>query len=448
MAAREITTLSDRLLSRRRFLYGAAVIAAASCAPAAAPAPSPVASGAAVQLKGSKLHLLHWTSFVPDEDKWFKETLQSDWAKPNGVDLTVELVSANEAQPKIVAALQAGGGPDVMLLQWTWSHLYADKLTDVSTLAEKVGSDGGGYYDVMKQNAQVQGVWRAVPFGLLGNAMHYRESLLKQAGADKFPATWSELAKVGADVKAKSKLFLGQAIGHSYGDPPTFAFPFLWSYGGSETDETGKKLAINSAATKDALVAFKDLFSKACDPQCLSWDDSSNNRAYAAKQIWATLNGASIYLTALTADPDLAKDTQLPLLPAGPKGQFVLGVPFQYAIPKYVKDAGPAQELISYIMSPKTYGAFMKTAGKGYTLAPYKKGEGELWPSSDARFDPFKKIGTLSKWYGYPAPPSPAATESGSKYIVVDMFAKVAQGDTPESAMSWAEGELKKVYKL
>jgi multiple sugar transport system substrate-binding protein len=449
MLKREVTTPADRLFSRRRFIYYTAALAAvAACGPAAAPATgSPAGSAAAVQLKGTKVHLLHWTSFVPDEDKWFKETLQSDWAKPNGVDLTVELVSANEAQPKIVAALQAGGGPDVMLLQWTWAHLYADKLSDVSDVAETIGTDGGGYYDLAKQNAQVQGTWRAVPFGFLGNAEHHRDSALKASGANSFPMTWSDLAKLGADIKAKTKLFFGQAVGHSFGDPPTFVLPFLWSFGGSETDETGKKIAVNSAATRDALVAFKDLFDRAADPQCLSWDDSSNNRSYAAKQIWATLNGASIYLTALKDDPDLAKDTQMALLPSGPKGQFALGVPFQYAIPKYVKDPGPARELVSYIMSPKTYGGFMK-AGKGYTLAPYKKGEGELWPSSDPKLDLFKKIGSVSKWYGYPAAPSPAAAESGSKYILVDMFAKAAQGESPESAMSWAEGELKKVYKL
>ena len=446
MLRREVTTATGRLFSRRRFLYYSAAAAAVACGPSVPAGPAASASGPVV-LKGTKVHLLHWTSFVPDEDKWFKETLVNDWAKPNGVDLTVELVSANEAQPKIVAALQSGGGPDVMLLQWTWAHLYADKLSDVGAVAEKVGTDGGGFYDAMKQNAQVQGTWRAVPFGMLGNAEHYRDSLLKQAGAGTFPATWSDLAKVGVEVKAKSKLFFGQAVAHSFGDPPTFLLPFLWSHGGGETDETGKKLAINSAATKEALLAFKDLFDKTEDPQCLSWDDSSNNRAYAAKQIWATNNGASIYLAALRDDPDLAKDTQLALLPAGPKGQFLLGVPFQYAIPRYVKDPAPARELVSYIMSPQTYGGFMK-AGKGYTLAPYKKGEAELWPSTDPKLDPFKKVGTLSKWYGYPAAPSPAATESGSKYIVVDMYAKVVQGDTPESAMSWAESELKKIYKL
>src|SRR3989442_3242817 len=175
-------------------------------------------------------------------------------------------------------------------------------------------------------------------------------------------------------MKAKAKLFYGQATGHSFGDPPTFLNPFLWSFGGTEPDETGKKLAVTSAATKDALVAFKDLFDKAADQQCLSWDDSSNNRAYAAKQIWGTLNGASIYLTAVTADPELAKDTQLVLLPAGPKGQFSLGTPFQYAIPKYVKDPGPARELVSYIMSPKTYGGVIEKGRKGYTLPPFHKG--------------------------------------------------------------------------
>src|SRR2546430_3323149 len=229
MVKGEIRTPSDRVLARRRFIDGGAALAAAvACGPAAAPAPgSPAASASApVQLKGTKVNLLHWTSFVPDEDKWFKETLVNEWAKPNGVDLTVELVAANEAQPKIVAALQAGGGPDAMLLQWTWAHLYADKLSDVGAVAEKVGSDGGGLYEPIKQNAQVQGVWRGVAFGITRDAVHYRESLLKQAGADKFPATWSDLANVGADVKAHSKLFYGQGTRHSFCDPYTYTPPF------------------------------------------------------------------------------------------------------------------------------------------------------------------------------------------------------------------------------
>jgi multiple sugar transport system substrate-binding protein len=355
-------------------------------------------------------------------------------------------VAGNPVQPKVAAALQAGAGPDSLQMQWTWAHLYADKLLDVSDIAEPAGSAGGGWYDAAKQNNFVQGRWRAVPFGLVGNAIAYCESYLKEgAGVDKFPATWEEYTTVGRAVKEKKNSFVGQALGHSFGDPPTFILPFLWSHGGAETDETGKRVTINSPETQQALVAFKAWFEAASDPECLSWDDSSNNRAFLAEQVWATLNGASIYVAALKDRPELAQDIQHALLPRGPKGHFILAYPIAFAIPSYVKDPTPAKELLSYLLNPKVYGEFMKQ-GKGYTQAPYKKGEDELWPSTDPKFDPYKQIGNLSRWYGYPAPPSPQAAESGSKYIVVDMFAKVAQGESPQSAMQWAEAELKKIF--
>jgi glycine cleavage system aminomethyltransferase T len=40
----------------------------------------------------------------------------------------------------------------------------------------------------------------------------------------------------------------------------------------------------------------------------------------------------------------------------------------------------------------------------------------------------------------------PKAAEVLSKYIITDMYAKGVQGGTPEDAVKWAEGELKKVY--
>ena len=54
-------------------------------------------------------------------------------------------------------------------------------------------------------------------------------------------------------------------------------------------------------------------------------------------------------------------------------------------------------------------------------------------------------------------PQSEAATRDGSrwlglphciKYIITDMYAKAVQGLTPEDAVRWAEGELKKIYEV
>ena len=46
-----------------------------------------------------------------------------------------------------------------------------------------------------------------------------------------------------------------------------------------------------------------------------------------------------------------------------------------------------------------------------------------------------------------PGPPPRKATESYTKYIIVDMYAKAVQGTKAEDAVKWAEGELKKIYE-
>ena len=47
---------------------------------------------------------------------------------------------------------------------------------------------------------------------------------------------------------------------------------------------------------------------------------------------------------------------------------------------------------------------------------------------------------------GHAGPPDRRATETLSKYILVDMFAKSIQGMRPEDAVAWAAGEIKKIY--
>jgi multiple sugar transport system substrate-binding protein len=42
--------------------------------------------------------------------------------------------------------------------------------------------------------------------------------------------------------------------------------------------------------------------------------------------------------------------------------------------------------------------------------------------------------------------PSAKATEVYTKYVIVDIFAKGVQGTKAEDAVTWAAGELKKIY--
>ena len=48
---------------------------------------------------------------------------------------------------------------------------------------------------------------------------------------------------------------------------------------------------------------------------------------------------------------------------------------------------------------------------------------------------------------GHKGPATAKATEAYTKYVIVDMYAKAAQGTKAEDAVKWAEGELKKIYE-
>jgi multiple sugar transport system substrate-binding protein len=58
---------------------------------------------------------------------------------------------------------------------------------------------------------------------------------------------------------------------------------------------------------------------------------------------------------------------------------------------------------------------------------------------------PLKDLPKTYRALGYAGPPSRAAAESVSSFIIPDMFAKACQGMPPKDAVAWAESELKKI---
>lgn len=431
-----------RKISRRQLLQAAGIAVGAASLPTWK---ARAAYGAAPATRTRRrLHFLRWNSFVADEDRWHVEYLQENWAKPNNVDLVVESMSMNDLQAKFSVALESGSGPDIVHLQHNWAHLYAPKLRDVGKICEQQGKVGGGFYDVAKAFSFVKDTWRSVPFGVLGNCEIYRTDWLKEVGESKFPDTWPEYIRVSKLMKEKQKGPAGQAIAHSSSDPNNFCYLWTWSFGGREVLPNGKAVAINSKETVTAVENMVQFFKEACSPEMLGWDDTGNNRAYLGEQIWSTLNGSSVYLVAKKDFPKLAQVSDHAMVPQGPAGRFCMGYNYHYGIPSYVKDPGPAMELLAFLVEPKTYDAFLSISA-GYTTGPTKSQEKHPCWNKDPKMALFKDV-SYFRWPGYPGPPSAAAAEAMSKYIIVDMYVKAIQGMEPKRAVEWAETELKAVY--
>jgi multiple sugar transport system substrate-binding protein len=54
--------------------------------------------------------------------------------------------------------------------------------------------------------------------------------------------------------------------------------------------------------------------------------------------------------------------------------------------------------------------------------------------------------GAAGQLPGYPGPTGPQPAEALTKYIIVNMFARAAQGNTPDEAAALAEKEIEQIY--
>ena len=429
-------------MKRRTFLKltGVAGILAAHRAPAFA--------------QGTKVHVVRWVDFIPEADVELKRQVP-EASKALGAEVTLEFINANDLQPRITAAIQSGSGADIIQMLWNWPQLYANGLLDVSDVAEPIGKTQGGFYEVFESSARVNGRWLAVPHAVIGNAVAYRRSWFNEIGVKEFPKTWDEWREAGKKLKAKGKP-VGQALGHSFGDPPTFAYPLLWDFGGAEVDKTGKKVAINSKGTLESVKFMQAFWKDACDEGGLAWDDTNNNRAFHAGEISATLNGASIYIVAKRQKDKIKDDKGEPmvqdiehaaLMPAGPAGQFALYGGQQHSIMKYSKNVKLAKDFLRWLHQKENYEKWFMV-NEGYSVGATKVWEEHpMWGKIDKPLQVFRQAVRKTFAFGHPGPASAKATEAYTKYIIVDMYAKAAQGMKAEDAVKWAEGELKKIYE-
>ena len=270
-------------LTRRKFVETTAIAGAAVAA-------VPFLGGKApAYAQARKVHYLQWTSFVPAADAEIDRQAE-EFTKATGIEMTVEKINQNDMAARITAAVESGSGADVIQMNANQPHLFAGGLADHDELLQEILGDE--VYEWAFGAATVDGVARGVPAFNIGNAVVYRKDVFEELGLQP-PNTWDEYLEVGRALK-NNNLPVGQTLGHTFGDAPTFAYPLLWSFGGQEVDGSGK-VVINSEGTHKALAFIKDFWEAACDPGGFAWDDTSNNRAFLGQTIGATLNGASIY---------------------------------------------------------------------------------------------------------------------------------------------------------
>ena len=404
--------------------------------------------------QGTSLHWLRWNDFVPASDEVLRKEIAPAAEKALGVKLAIEMINGNDIQARTTSAIQSGTGPDVICGLNNWPRLYTESVADVSELAEEIGKAQGGFYDESRAVANDGKRWIAVPWCILGAQLAYRKSWFEEIGytGGKFPDNWEEYREAGKKLKAKGRP-MGQTLGHTFGDAPTFNYAYLWSWGGKEVEEDGKTVVLNSKETAESVKFMVGFWKDSLDEGGLAWDDSSNNRAFLSGTCSCTLNGASIYLEAkrkpeayLTEKGTPMKDDILHApMPKGAAGRFHYHLPMSNMVMGYSKNQKAAKDFLRWITSKEVYQPWFDSQ-QGYSIGATTIWEQDKLWDKDPVMLPFRSAARSGRFPGYAGPADRNAAEVLSKYIIVDMYAKAVQGMLPAEAVKWAEAEVVKIH--
>ena len=402
--------------------------------------------------QGTTVHWIRWNDFVPASDTLLRREMLPEAEKALGIKMNFETVNANDLQPRITAAIQSGAGPDLFMLNNNHPQLYAESLVDLADVVDPLGQAEGGHYPLVKANSAAGAKWLSMPFAIIGGMIAYRKSWFAEAGSPEFPDTWEKYREVGKKLKAKGRP-IGQTLGHTFGDSPTFTYPYLWSWGGKEVEADGKTVNINNKEVLESVKFMVAFWKDAHDEGGLAWDDSNNNRAFLSGTICSTLNGASIYIESLRRPDQYKTDSGAQLktdilhapLPKGPAGQFSMHTYHSHCMPSYSKNQKAAKDFLKWLHTKANYEKWF-ISQKDFATPPTAEWEKHKVWDEDPVMTPYKIAGRLGRSVGHAGPADRKAAEVLSKYIITDMYAKACQGGSPEDAVKWAEGELKKVY--
>jgi multiple sugar transport system substrate-binding protein len=395
---------------------------------------------------GAKLTVMRWKRFVPSEDEAFNAIVAA-FSKATGAEMNVFSESFEDVQPKASVAANTGSGLDLAWGLHTLPQLFPTKVLKMNDVADYLGKKYGGWTDAAAKTCKLGDDWLGIPVATNGGYMNYRKSATDKAGFKEFPKDFPTFLEMCKALKANNTP-AGFALGHATGDANGWLHWVLWGHGAYTVDQNDK-VVINSPETMKALDYCKAL-SETFIPGVASWNDSSNNKAFLAGELFCTLNGISIYIAAKN-DPtkkELAEDTYHALHPIGPVGK---PSELQLALPilafNFTKYPNAAKAFIAFLLEKEQFEAWLQ-ASQGYlvqTLNAYENApiwtadpKNTVFSQASKRTLPASGIGTVGE----------KAAQAIADFIVVDMFANYCTGaKDAKGSIAEAERQLKRIYR-
>ena len=419
------------IIGRRQTMGLAAGMLAGAALPARAIPMADVPAPRLAPEPGARLRVLRPAKYIdPDEAIFNRNTRR--FTEQTGIEVRIDYVNWPDMPVQVAVAFNTGKGADVLIGFGADAHIYADKLLEVTDLAEYLGAKYGGWYELAKVYGQrwKGTAWLGLPMGGTTGPAVYRRSWVKEAGFDGIPNDLGEFLRLCQALKRIGHP-CGFPLSHAPGDAPGYANWLLWSHGGRLVDEAGK-IALEAPETLRAL-DYARAMQETMIPGTMGWSGVSNNRAFIGGEVGLTQNGVSVYYSLKTsadaAQNALAADTDHAEMPHGAAGKAPeTALTLVGMVPRHTAAPNAAKAYLRFMMEAEQYDPWL-TGCLGYWSQPLRAyGESAVW-ASDPKLAVYRDAMDTPFYEGYAGPITPAAGAVAENWVLVDMFARVATGE-------------------
>ena len=397
----------------------------------------------------NKLVVWNPAALAPQVDKIMQEQCYA-YAKQAGIkdsEIDYSIIGSAQITPKLVASLEAGNPPDIARLDAWLSSLYRSQghLLEVTSMVEKMQKQAGGLFPIFDE-VMHQGKAYAVPQSISPSPLVARMDLLAAAKVEP-PKTWDEFVEVCKKLQQPPKLTgYGMCLGLT-GDTNGNVLNLIWSHGGKLVEPDNKTVALHSKGTIEAVQMIADMYSKhkIIPKGAISWDNTSNNKAYQSRQVLFVQNATSIYAYLAESDKELYDSTGLLPMPAGPAGAFATVNGTYWVLFKHNPYPEVAKGLVEYWMAPENLRVMIEE-GDGRWGPPYKgMYDSDFWKRPV--FTHWRGMLETGRHLAYAGTAHPAVGEVMHTYVLGRMMHRVlVENWEAEKAVEEAHKKVVEIY--
>jgi len=410
------------------------------------------------QLSG-ELRIMQWAHFVPAYDQWLDNTYVKQWGEANDVEVKVDHINNALLYSTGASQVAAQSGHDLF---WFISppSTFQKQVIPVNDIVQEVTKKVGPMSKVARKstyNPKTKQFY-GFPDDYAPDPVQYRRSYLQEAGVSL--RTWEDLRKGAPKLKA---------IGHPVGlgmsneiDSNMLLTSLLYCYGGFIQNEENRIVIGQGANRKgaiEALQVMRDIYRNGMSDEVFAWTAASNNQAFLAGRLSVALNAISIARSAENSgNTALSDDTWLASIPRGPVmrlgNEHVMGV---FVIWKFAKNKEAAKKyLVDQQLGYREH--FIRSqyynfpAWTGAIKGGFKSIRQMTAQDTHKPKGKYTILTTIAEKYttnpGHPGNTTPVIDEIFNTYLIPQMFAVVARGEsTPAEAVSSFAQKAQGIYR-